>query len=58
MRISKRRVSLGVGVAIIFSLFIIGLQFNHLTAQEREIIRAFTEITQTVYEIASWRSFG
>ena len=30
-----------------------GLEFNHLTAQEREIIRAFTEITQTVYEIAS-----
>jgi hypothetical protein len=30
-----------------------GLEFSHLTAQEREIIRAFTEITQTVYEIAS-----
>jgi hypothetical protein len=30
-----------------------GLEFNDLTAQELEIIRAFTEITQTVYEIAS-----
>jgi hypothetical protein len=30
-----------------------GLEFNHLTAREREIIRSFTERTQTVYEIAS-----
>ena len=30
MRISKKHLSLGIGITLLFSFFIIGLQFNHL----------------------------